>query len=50
MENHQVRAYGAFIDGEFPSRDSIFDAPTFDARDAATGYLLARIARCGAVD
>lgn len=43
MQNHETREYGAFIGGVFRP----IGASTFDALDAASGDLLARISRCG---
>ncbi|MER2224458.1 MAG: aldehyde dehydrogenase family protein, partial [Rhodococcus sp. (in: high G+C Gram-positive bacteria)] len=43
MEGQAVREYGAFINGAFQAMGT----STFEARDAASGALLATLSRCG---
>lgn len=43
MEGQAVREYGAFINGAFRAMGT----STFEARDAASGALLATLSRCG---
>ncbi len=46
MEGQAVREYGAYIDGAFRA----IGTSTFEARDAASGALLATLSRCGGAE
>ena len=46
MEGQAVREYGAFINGAFRAMGT----STFEARDAASGALLATLSRCGSTE